>query len=184
MAALLEQHQQQDGSVVIPGKLLTDLARLLPDPEVTIEYKPEEGVAQVTSGSASYRLNTYAAEDFPRLPALEAQLHEIDREALGQFIADQRAEPGSDAQHLVPLREEQVAELTIAWPAMRRAVSRIGEALASGGAIAEPDDVFSLTRAEALSALGDSGPAPRVDVAARNPADFGGLIERAASRAA
>ena len=30
---------------------------------------PEEGVAQIASGSASYRLNTYAAEDFPRLPA-------------------------------------------------------------------------------------------------------------------
>ena len=28
----------------------------------------------------------------------------------------------ADAQHLVPVREEQVAELTIAWPVMRRAV--------------------------------------------------------------
>ncbi|MDQ3690891.1 MAG: PEP-utilizing enzyme [Chloroflexota bacterium] len=73
----------------------------------------------------------------------------------------------ADAQHLVPLREEQVAELTIAWPAMRRAVCRIGEALASRGVIAEPDDIFFLTRDEVLSALGDGGPASRVDVAAR-----------------
>jgi DNA polymerase III subunit beta len=75
-----------DGAVVIPGKLLTDLARLLPDPEVTIEYRAEEGVAEVTSGSATYRLNTYAAEDFPRLPALEAQLHAIERGALLETV--------------------------------------------------------------------------------------------------
>ena len=75
-----------DGAVVIPGKLFTDLARLLPYPEVTIEYRAEEGVAEVTSGSATYRLNTYAAEDFPRLPALEAQLHAIERAALLETV--------------------------------------------------------------------------------------------------
>jgi DNA polymerase III subunit beta len=82
----LEAEVEGEGAVVIPGKLFTDLARLLPDPQVTIEYRAEEGVAQVTSGSASYRLNTYAAEDFPRLPALEAQLHAIDRGALLETI--------------------------------------------------------------------------------------------------
>jgi pyruvate,water dikinase len=73
----------------------------------------------------------------------------------------------ADAQHLVPLREEQVAELTIAWPVMRRAVMRIGEALTAQGTIAEPNDIFFLTRDEVLSALGDGGLASRVDVAAR-----------------
>jgi pyruvate,water dikinase len=73
----------------------------------------------------------------------------------------------ADAQHLVPLREEQVAELTIAWPVMRRAVRRMGEALTSRGVIAEPDDIFFLTRDEALSALADGGAASRVDVASR-----------------
>jgi pyruvate,water dikinase len=73
----------------------------------------------------------------------------------------------ADAQHLVPVREEQVAELTIAWPVMRRAVLRIGHALASRGVIAEPDDVFFLTRDEALSALGDGEPSAAVDVPAR-----------------
>src|SRR3989337_270702 len=65
----------------------------------------------------------------------------------------------ADAQHLVPLREEQVAELTIAWPVMRRAVLRIGEELATRGVIGEPDDIFLLTRDEVLSAIGDAGSA-------------------------
>jgi rifampicin phosphotransferase len=73
----------------------------------------------------------------------------------------------ADAQHLVPVREEQVAELTMAWPVMRRAVCRIGEALVAGGVIGEPDDIFFLTRDEVLSALDGGGSGPRVDVAAR-----------------
>jgi len=73
----------------------------------------------------------------------------------------------ADAQHIVPIREEQTEELTIAWPVMRRAVLRIGEALADRGVIADPDDVFFLTRAEVLAAL-DGAPLPAtIDVAGR-----------------
>ncbi len=82
----LEAEVEGDGAVVIPGKLLVDLARLLPENDVTIEYRPEEGVAHVVSGSASYRLNTYGAEDFPRLPTVDAQLHAIDRDALLETV--------------------------------------------------------------------------------------------------
>jgi phosphohistidine swiveling domain-containing protein len=73
----------------------------------------------------------------------------------------------ADSQHLVPIREEQTEELTIAWPVMRRAVLRIGAALADRGEIAEPDDVFFLTRAEVLAALGGAPLTPGIDVPAR-----------------
>jgi len=59
----------------------------------------------------------------------------------------------AETQHVVLVREEQVRDFTIGWPVMRRAVIRIGEALAARGVIADPDDVFFLTRAEAVSAL-------------------------------
>ena len=83
----LEAQVEGEGAVVVPGKLLVDLARLLPDSEVTLEYRPFEGVVHVVSGTTSYRLNTYSAEDFPRLPAVDAQLHSIDREALLETIS-------------------------------------------------------------------------------------------------
>ena len=73
----------------------------------------------------------------------------------------------ADAQHIVPIREEQADELTIAWPVMRRAVLRIGEDLADRGVIAEADDVFFLTREEVLAALEGTPLASDVDVAAR-----------------
>lgn len=73
----------------------------------------------------------------------------------------------ADAQHLLSIRDEQTRELAIAWPVLRRAVLRIGEALAAKGWIDDPDDVFFLTRSEALDALGEPGSIARVDVAGR-----------------
>jgi phosphohistidine swiveling domain-containing protein len=72
-----------------------------------------------------------------------------------------------DAQYLVPIREEQVGELTIPWPVMRRAVVRIGEALVARDVIGEADDVFFLTRDEALAALKEGRLDADVDVAER-----------------
>jgi DNA polymerase-3 subunit beta len=66
-----------DGAVVVPGRLLTDLVRLLPDEMVTLTHEEGDGVLGVTSGSHSSRLNVYSAEDFPRLPPTEVQLHTV-----------------------------------------------------------------------------------------------------------
>jgi DNA polymerase III subunit beta len=64
----LEAKVEGAGAVVVPGRLLVDLSRLLPAGEVELEYREEESVLQVRCGPAEYRLNTYSAEDFPRLP--------------------------------------------------------------------------------------------------------------------
>src|SRR6266540_3006942 len=59
----LEAQVEGEGAVVVPGRLLVDLVRLLPESEVTIEYR--------------------AAEDFPRLPDLDAVgTFTVDRESL------------------------------------------------------------------------------------------------------
>jgi pyruvate,water dikinase len=73
----------------------------------------------------------------------------------------------ADAQHLVSIRDEQTRELTIAWPVLRRAVLRIGESLVANGWIDDPDDVYFLTRAEALDALRGGKPVDRIDIAGR-----------------
>ena len=69
-----------------PGQAACRVARLLPESEVTLEYRPEEGTVQIVSGSYSSRLHVFNAEDFPRLPSVDAQLHAIDREALLQTV--------------------------------------------------------------------------------------------------
>jgi DNA polymerase-3 subunit beta len=84
----LDATVEDEGAVVVPGRLLVDIARLLPPGEVTLAYRPEEGTARLTCGSASYALNTFAQEDFPRLPELEAaERFQIDRQAFLDTIA-------------------------------------------------------------------------------------------------
>lgn len=77
-----------EGAVVVPGKLLVDLARLLPGEDVSIEHRQGEGVVEVVSGSAVYRIHTYNAEDFPRLPDPGGStMVPIDAEALLETAA-------------------------------------------------------------------------------------------------
>jgi DNA polymerase-3 subunit beta len=88
LRASLEARVEGEGAVVVPGRLLVELARLLPDSEVSIEQRADEGVIHVTSGSFESRLNTYTAEDFPRLPDAEGlERHAVDRDALLETIA-------------------------------------------------------------------------------------------------
>jgi len=75
-----------DGSVVIPGRMLVDLARLLPAPEVELRYRSEDGSVALTSGAYSSRLNVFAAEDFPRLPAIDVALQEVEAPSLLETI--------------------------------------------------------------------------------------------------
>ena len=98
--------------------------------------------------------------------------HEAEAAAFGALSSSPRRLSAfrrllADAQHLVPVREEQVGELTIAWPVMRRGVVRIGEALAARGIIEAADDVFFLSHDEALGALTDGRLDSGVDVAER-----------------
>jgi pyruvate,water dikinase len=71
------------------------------------------------------------------------------------------------AQLIIPIREEQVAEWTLPWPLMRRAVLRIGEALVERGALAGAENVFFLTRDEALAGLAGELRSRPIDVDAR-----------------
>jgi pyruvate,water dikinase len=104
-------------------------------------------------------------------PLIDAR-HQAEAAAFGALRSSPRRLSAfrrvlADAQHLVPVREEQVGELTMPWPVMRRAVVRIGEALVARGLIDEADDVFFLTRQEALDALADGMVDASVDVADR-----------------
>ncbi|MGH3007935.1 MAG: DNA polymerase III subunit beta [Gaiellaceae bacterium] len=76
-----------EGAVVLPGRTLVEIARLLPADEVTLEHKAAESVVHLTSGSASYTLQTFNAEDFPRLPDLaETPTFSVDRGPLLETI--------------------------------------------------------------------------------------------------
>jgi DNA polymerase III subunit beta len=84
----LEAEVQGSGAVVVPGRLFSDLARLLPAGDVEIEYREDESVLEVRCGPAEYRLNTYSAEDFPRLPDTAAvPTHAVDTDSFLATVA-------------------------------------------------------------------------------------------------
>ncbi len=83
----LEAEVDGEGAAVVPGRLLVDLARLLPESEVVIEHRAEENIVRIECGTASYRLNAYSEEDFPRLLELDAVgTFSVEREALLETI--------------------------------------------------------------------------------------------------
>jgi DNA polymerase-3 subunit beta len=84
----LDANVDGEGAVVVPGRLLVDLVRLLPAEDVTFEHRADEGVVHVTSGASAASLHTYAAEDFPRLPDLDAVgTFTVARDALLETVA-------------------------------------------------------------------------------------------------
>src|SRR5712691_4072716 len=76
-----------EGSVVVPGRLLLEIARTLPEGDVELEHRAEEGVVRLTCGQATFKLHTYNAEDFPRLPDADvAESFTIDSETLLETV--------------------------------------------------------------------------------------------------
>jgi DNA polymerase-3 subunit beta len=84
----LDAEVSGEGEAVVPGRLLLDIARSLADGEVTVEHLAAESVVAVAGGSASYRIHTYSAEDFPRLPEIDlSRVQPVDRDALVETVA-------------------------------------------------------------------------------------------------
>jgi DNA polymerase-3 subunit beta len=58
------------GEVLLPARLLSDVARSLPAGQVELALRPEERDVELVAGSARFHLRTLASEDFPRFPEL------------------------------------------------------------------------------------------------------------------
>jgi DNA polymerase-3 subunit beta len=58
----------REGTVVLPARLMLDVARSLPDADATLELRPAEQDVEILSGSATFHIRTLRAEDFPPLP--------------------------------------------------------------------------------------------------------------------
>ncbi len=65
----LEGDVDADGSVLLPGRQLVEVARSLGVDDVTIETREAERDVELRSGSAVFHLRTLPAEDFPQFPA-------------------------------------------------------------------------------------------------------------------
>jgi DNA polymerase-3 subunit beta len=74
------------GSALLPGRLLSDLARSLGDESVEIELRESERDVEIRSGGSSFHLRVLPAEDFPNLPEEGSEPLKIPAAAMADTI--------------------------------------------------------------------------------------------------
>jgi DNA polymerase-3 subunit beta len=78
---------EEGGRVVIPARIFNDVVRSLRGGEIMLEHDLSEGVVRLSARENEYRIRTYAAEDFPRLPQFdEAVAFKMSGEALVETV--------------------------------------------------------------------------------------------------
>ncbi len=75
-----------DGDILVPGRLVSDIARLLGAGLVEIEYRQAERDIEIRSGSSNFHVRTLPSEDFPPLPSPGDQAVSLGRESLLETI--------------------------------------------------------------------------------------------------
>ncbi|MEX2107968.1 MAG: DNA polymerase III subunit beta [Solirubrobacterales bacterium] len=86
MRTALEAEVSGSGAVLLPGRLLAELARSLGDSVVEIELREAERDVEIRSGSSNFHLNVLPAEDFPKLPDETGEPLKIPTKALTETI--------------------------------------------------------------------------------------------------
>jgi DNA polymerase III subunit beta len=82
----MEAEVETPGSVLLPGRLLAELARSLGDPRVEIAAREAERDVEIRSGGSSFHLRVLPAEDFPRLPDQGEEPLKIPAAALAETV--------------------------------------------------------------------------------------------------
>ncbi len=59
---------EREGTVVLPARLMLDVARQLPSGSLTLELRSAEQDVEIICGPARFHIRTLRAEDFPTLP--------------------------------------------------------------------------------------------------------------------
>jgi len=66
---------ERPGVVVLPARLMLDVARSLPAASTSLELRSAEQDVEIISGSATFHIRTLRSEDFPPLPDPLAEEH-------------------------------------------------------------------------------------------------------------
>jgi DNA polymerase III subunit beta len=75
-----------EGTVLLPGRLLVDVVRSLPEGDVTLELRSEQRDVEIRGGSSTFHLRTLAADEFPRVPEFEGEQIALAGSALAETV--------------------------------------------------------------------------------------------------
>jgi DNA polymerase-3 subunit beta len=125
------------GSVLLPGRLLSDLVRSLADDEVEIELREAERDVEIRCGASRFHLRTLPAEDFPKAPEPSDEPLAIPGKELAETI--ELVAPAASQDDMRPvltgvLVSASGEEMTmVATDSYRLAVKRTGLGRSIGG---------------------------------------------------
>ncbi len=74
------------GSILVPGRLLADVSKTLPDGDVTLATREPEGDLEIKAGSSSFHLRLLQADDFPKFPDSAGDPVSLDSKAVSETI--------------------------------------------------------------------------------------------------
>lgn len=81
----LEAEIAESGSVALP-RIAGDIVRSMPDQNVVMEHRQNEGVLSLSAGRSEFSLNCLQASDFPELPSAEGAPLMLPADRLVQSI--------------------------------------------------------------------------------------------------
>lgn len=82
----IEAETDGAGSLLLPGRLLTDVARALPPGPVTLSERRDKGDVELTAGTARFHLRLLPTDDFPRLPGFDGEPIRMPAGALAETV--------------------------------------------------------------------------------------------------
>lgn len=87
------------GSVLVSGRLLSDIAQRLPQQDVTLEL--DGSSIRVTCGTAKFSLLTMPLEEYPQLPDVSGQVGEVSGEDFSDAIS--QVSPAASRDDVTPV---------------------------------------------------------------------------------
>ena len=85
---------KEEGTVLVSGKLLSDIARALPNKPVT--FSLEGNRVSVISGSAKFALPTLSVSDYPNLPELPSETGRLSGDLFAEAVSQVAVAAGKD----------------------------------------------------------------------------------------
>ena len=85
---------KEEGKVLVSGKLLSDIARALPNKPVT--FSLEGNRVSVISGSAKFALPTLSVSDYPNLPELPSETGRLSGDLFAEAVSQVAIAAGKD----------------------------------------------------------------------------------------
>lgn len=120
----------EPGRVLLPGKLLAELAKTLPKQD-PVEVEADEAKARIRAGKAAFEIPALPVEDFPRLPSLPEPAGRVSAKMLGDavgrvavaasrdetlpMLSGVRVEAGGGLMRLAATDRYRIAWRTLRW---------------------------------------------------------------------